>query len=116
MIRTGIVLERDDVRPNDFVGKAGVERSYDSVLRGTEGVIQYQVDARRKVLSLAGEQPPTAGGSLILTIDAELQQQLQDSLRDGLARTVRWFVENEDWWRAALARRGGAADRLGLGR
>ena len=82
-------LEREDVKSNDFVGKAGVERSYDSLLRGTEGVIQYQVDARRKVLSLAGEQAPAAGGSLILTIDAELQKQLQDSLRDGLAQARR---------------------------
>lgn len=93
-------LEREDVASNDFVGKAGVERSYDSILRGTEGVIQYQVDARRKVLSLAGEQPPTAGGSLILTIDAALQQQLQDSLRDGLAQARRLEMEERA---AALA-------------
>jgi cell division protein FtsI/penicillin-binding protein 2 len=82
-------LEREDVGPNDFVGKAGVERSYDAILRGTEGIIQYQVDAKRKVLSLAGEEPPEAGGSLILTIDAELNAQLQDSLRDGLMQARR---------------------------
>jgi cell division protein FtsI/penicillin-binding protein 2 len=82
-------LERDDVKGTDVVGKAGVERSYDSILRGTEGLIQYQVDARRKVLSLVGESPPTAGGSLILTIDSALQQQLQDSLRDGLIQARR---------------------------
>lgn len=78
-------LERDDVKGTDVVGKAGVERSYDATLRGTEGVIQYQVDASRKVLSLVGERAPTAGGSLILTIDSALQEQLQNSLRDGLA-------------------------------
>ena len=85
-------LEREDVGPNDFVGKAGVERSYDSVLRGTEGIIQYQVDAKRKVLSLAGEEPPEAGGSLILTIDADLNAQLQDSLRDGLIQARRCLL------------------------
>ena len=79
-------LERPDVKGTDVVGKAGVERSYDAVLRGDEGRIEYQVDATRKVLSLAGEQAPRAGGSLILTIDSELQAQLQDSLRDGLAQ------------------------------
>ena len=77
-------LERDDVKGNDFVGKAGVERSYDADLRGIEGIVQYQVDAKRKVLSLADEQAPTAGGSLKLTIDAGLQAQFQNSLRDGL--------------------------------
>ena len=77
-------LERDDVKGTDILGKAGVERSYDDILRGSEGAIEYQVDAKRKVLSLAGEQPPTAGGSLILTIDSDLQAQLQRSLEDGL--------------------------------
>jgi cell division protein FtsI/penicillin-binding protein 2 len=78
-------LERPDVKGTDVVGKAGVEKSYDETLRGTEGIIQYQVDARRKVLALEGEVPPTAGGSLVLTIDSRLQAQLQDSLADGLA-------------------------------
>lgn len=77
-------LLRDDVKPNDFVGRAGVERSYDVVLQGAEGIIQYQVDARRKVLSLSAEAPPTSGNSLVLTIDSKLQARLQDSLRDGL--------------------------------
>lgn len=77
-------LEREDVKGNDFVGKAGVERTYDELLRGTEGIVEYRVDAKRKVLSLAGEEAPTAGGNLILTIDAGVQAQLQSSLRDGL--------------------------------
>ncbi|MGI9641752.1 MAG: penicillin-binding transpeptidase domain-containing protein, partial [Acidimicrobiia bacterium] len=82
-------LERDDVKGTDILGKAGVERSYDDILRGSEGAIEYQVDAKRKVLSLAGENPPGAGGSLILTIDAELQAQLQQSLEDGLRQARR---------------------------
>ncbi|GMR01842.1 MAG: hypothetical protein BMS9Abin20_0163 [Acidimicrobiia bacterium] len=77
-------LEREDVKGNDFVGKAGVERTYDELLRGTEGIVEYRVDAKRKVLSLAGEEAPTAGGNLVLTIDAGVQAQLQSSLRDGL--------------------------------
>ena len=82
-------LERDDVKGTDILGKAGVERSYDDILRGSEGAIEYQVDAKRKVLSLAGENPPSAGGSLILTIDGELQAQLQQSLEDGLRQARR---------------------------
>jgi cell division protein FtsI/penicillin-binding protein 2 len=77
-------LERENVKGTTFVGKAGVERFYDDQLLGTEGLVQYQVDAKRKVLALAGEEVPTAGSSLVLTIDSELQRQLEDSLRDGL--------------------------------
>jgi cell division protein FtsI/penicillin-binding protein 2 len=86
-------LEREDVDGNDFVGRAGVERFYDNQLQGTEGIVQYRVDAKRKVLSLVGEQAPIAGESLTLTIDSEVQDQLQRSLRDGLLQSRRLEME-----------------------
>jgi len=89
-------LERENVKGTTFVGKAGVERYYDDQLLGHEGIVQYQVDAKRKVLALAGEEVPTAGGSLVLTIDAELQRQLQDSLRDGLIQARRLEMEQRE--------------------
>ncbi len=89
-------LLREDVDHSDFVGRAGVERSYDEQLQGVEGIVKYQVDAKRKVLALVGEEPPTAGGSLILTIDSEIQRQLQDSLRDGLALARRLEMQERD--------------------
>jgi cell division protein FtsI/penicillin-binding protein 2 len=89
-------LEREDVDGNDFVGRAGVERFYDAELQGAEGIVQYRVDARRKVLSRAGEEAPTAGGNLVLTIDSEVQAQLQESLRDGLLLARRLEMEERD--------------------
>ncbi len=77
-------LERPDVKGTDVVGKAGIERSYDDLLRGTEGVIKYQVDASRSVLQQLGEQESAPGDNLILTIDSGIQAQLQESLEAGL--------------------------------
>lgn len=77
-------LEREDIERTDVVGKAGLEKSYDEQLQGSRGIVQYRVDAKRKVLSLVGESAPTAGRNLVLNIDAGVQQQVQDSLRDGL--------------------------------
>ena len=34
------------------------------------------------------------------------------TLEEGLARTVQWYLDNEDWWRALLDRRG-VGERLG---
>ena len=35
------------------------------------------------------------------------------SVEDGLRRTVRWYLDNEDWWRPLLDRQG-VGQRLGL--
>ena len=77
-------LERPGVKGTDVVGKAGVERYYDDQLRGTEGVIKYQVDANRSVLQRLGEQESAPGDNLVLTIDSGIQAQLQESLQAGL--------------------------------
>lgn len=36
------------------------------------------------------------------------------TVEEGLARTVQWYLDNEDWWRA-LQNRDGVGDRLGKG-
>ncbi len=105
-------LERPDVKGTDVVGKAGIERSYDDLLRGTEGVIKYQVDAGRSVLELLGEQESAPGDNLILTIDIGIQAQLQQSLEAGLglARDVEMAERQE----ALAAENGDIRTRLFL--
>lgn len=60
-----------------IVGKAGLERAYDSILRGQEGVRYVEVNARGGVVreDVAGAAlAPSAGVSLTTTIDLGLQQ------------------------------------------
>ena len=105
-------LERPDVKGNDVVGKAGVERVYDRELRGTEGIVKYQVDADRTVLSKAGEQAPRPGSNLYLTIDAATQAQLQASLQGGLELARRLEMEE----RVEALELLGVEARMGLAR
>ncbi|MPY88299.1 MAG: PASTA domain-containing protein [Luteitalea sp.] len=65
----------------DNVGLAGVEASYDKVIRGRPGRLIFQHDARRRVLLSRIEQPPTAGATVELTIDAHLQHLVERELR-----------------------------------
>jgi penicillin-binding protein 2 len=82
-------LERIDITPRDKVGRFGLERSYDAMLRGTPGTITYQVNAAGEILGVVDEVPPVPGGSVVTTIDIDLQQFLEQSLLEGmrLART-----------------------------
>ncbi|SFQ62988.1 dTDP-glucose 4,6-dehydratase [Roseivivax halotolerans] len=59
------------------------------------------------------------GHDLRYAIDAsrirdELGWQPSVTLQEGLERTVRWYLENEDWWRPLLSR-DGVGTRLGIG-
>ncbi|MCB2224186.1 MAG: penicillin-binding protein 2 [Actinobacteria bacterium] len=74
-----------DIKPNDRVGKFGVEGSYDRLLRGTPGAITYRVNARGQILGIVEETPPVPGGSAHTTIDLHMQTVLESALIDGMS-------------------------------
>ena len=47
-------------------------------------------------------------------IRSELGWRPSVTLEQGLERTVRWYLDNQDWWQALLDR-GGVGERLGQG-
>lgn len=65
----------------DNVGLAGVEAAYDKVVRGRDGRVLIQIDARSHALSSRIDPPPTAGGDIELTIDQALQFAVERELR-----------------------------------
>ena len=64
-------------------GLAGLESTYDSLVKGRAGTVLVQTDAHRKAFSRV-ERPPTAGASLELTIDEYLQHVAERELRAGV--------------------------------
>jgi penicillin-binding protein 2 len=69
----------------DYIGRAGVEQSYEEVLRGTPGIRQVEIDVQgREVRELGVTKLPVAGKSVVLTIDAEAQQRAFDALSWGV--------------------------------
>jgi cell division protein FtsI (penicillin-binding protein 3) len=67
----------------DNVGLHGVESTYDTTVRGREGKVLVQTDARGHAFSRL-ERSPTAGGSIELTIDQQLQYIAERELRAGV--------------------------------
>lgn len=83
-------LASDRYMPNDRVGKFGLEGRWDHLIRGTPGAITYRVNARGQILGVVEETPPRPGGSVITTIDLELQRFVESTLMQAiqLARQV----------------------------
>jgi cell division protein FtsI (penicillin-binding protein 3) len=69
----------------DNKGLAGIEAAYDGQIRGEQGRLFFQTDARRHAFGRL-ERPPTAGASVELTIDEYLQHVAERELREGVVR------------------------------
>ena len=67
----------------DNSGLAGIEATYDNLIKGKAGTVLIQTDARRHAFSRI-EKLPTAGASLELTIDQYLQHVAERELQAGV--------------------------------
>jgi len=57
----------------DIIGKAGLEKYYDDILRGEKGGKEVEVDALGQEITTLLYQTPVPGKDLVLTIDRDLQ-------------------------------------------
>ena len=83
-------LRSKGYQASDSIGQSGIERTYDTYLRGRDGTAQLTVDSRGRPKSAATpEVQPTPGEALRLTIDIGLQRAAEKALTYGinLART-----------------------------
>jgi cell division protein FtsI/penicillin-binding protein 2/cell division protein FtsW (lipid II flippase) len=71
--------------PGAQVGRAGIERQYDAVLRGVDGRQCVYVDPHGTAVAVGRRQEPVPGATLRLSIDLGLQQALDAALSAGLA-------------------------------
>jgi penicillin-binding protein 2 len=68
--------------PGDVVGKAGVEETYDQLLRGQDGSREVIVDSHGREVGYLGIEHATPGQDLKLTIDNDLQRAAELALGD----------------------------------
>src|SRR5581483_3992312 len=67
------------------VGRAGLERRYDPILRGVAGEQCFLVDPRGRPVALDRHRDPVPGLDLRLSIDLGLQRHMSDALGAALA-------------------------------
>ena len=61
-------------RGTDFIGKAGVEASYQKELHGSTGFEQVEIDAAGRGIRTLSRTPSQPGNNVMLTLDMRLQQ------------------------------------------
>ena len=68
------------LRPGDFAGKTGLERQYNDLLQGTDGMRRVIVNSVGKEVGRLSTQEAIPGKQIQLTIDYDLQQVAEQSL------------------------------------
>ena len=66
-----------NISQGSLVGKAGLEKTYDKYLRGEDGAFMEEVDVAGNVVKHYDSVQPVPGKNLKLTIDYELQKELE---------------------------------------
>jgi len=74
--------------PGDSVGRWGIERAREPVLRGSRGQIIYALDSGER-----RQLDPVPGADVVLTIDVQLQADIQALLDPGVGLTI-----NQAWY------------------
>ena len=79
-------LEKEDrlanYRGSDYIGKTGLEQSYEKFLHGTTGVEEVEVDSGGRAVRTLSRTPPVSGNNLVLNLDAKLQEVAYNAFGD----------------------------------
>lgn len=85
------VLYNKGYAPNSELGKIGIEKEYDMLLRGEEGRRYSTVDVKGRRIGNYGEveeKPPIIGKTIVLTIDRHIQALSEKSLGERMGSVV----------------------------
>ncbi len=77
-----------DCKSGDYIGKFGVEKTFEPILRGKRGGRQVEVNATGQVVRVIGTVNALAGQNILLTIDYELQTATERLLEDKVGAAV----------------------------
>ena len=92
-------LKQDGYLPDDLLGRAGVESTYEDMLRGQYGLETVERDAAgREIQVVRTDRAPVAGSSIRLTIDTKQQQYAEQALRWGMkaANLKRGVIDRDE--------------------
>lgn len=75
-------------RSGDWIGKLGLEKTYDLYLRGTLGYEAFEVDGRGRRRKEVGREEAKPGAKLVLALDARVQEAAEKVLSGKIGAVV----------------------------
>jgi penicillin-binding protein 2 len=90
-------LDRSNTyRTGDLIGKSGLEEVFDGQLRGVNGGRHVEVDALGRELRVLDKVDPSAGQTLVLSVDLDLQRAAEEALAERVGAVVALDPTNGD--------------------
>ena len=74
--------DADNYRGTEYIGKLGIEQSYEEQLHGQTGVEQMETSAGGRAVRRLSSIPATPGNTVVLAIDIKLQKLIEDLYGD----------------------------------
>lgn len=81
------LIDHPDYLFSDWIGKSGLEQSYEEYLKGSDGIERIEVDSTgriSRVLVDENNREPVPGNNISLNLDSGLQQKSYEYLLDGI--------------------------------
>lgn len=73
---------------DELIGKAGLEKYYNKILRGKQGGKQVEVNAAGQMIADLGEKEPVPGKDIIITLDIDIQKKVEEVINNLKAAVV----------------------------
>lgn len=75
-------LKDEGYDDRDVIGKEGIEKEYDKILRGEKGFEYFEVNARSIVQKVIKNKPSVKGKDVHLTVDMRLQRYVENVFKE----------------------------------
>jgi len=70
--------DQGNYKGTEYIGKLGLEQSYEKLLHGTAGFEEVETSAGGRAVRRLNSHPPTPGDKLVLSVDIKLQALVED--------------------------------------
>ncbi len=90
-------VDQKGYKSTDMVGQEGIEKAFESDLKGKDGTKNVEVNAFGELVRVINETEPQKGKDVYLTIDLELQKTAQEALKQALTEIQKAGTFKSQW-------------------